>query len=309
MSVKPWIHASRLRTLPLASACVMVGGALAFRSAEAEALTAGRFWIVFASVLIDVFLLQILSNWANDWGDFENGADGPERADRAVASGAISASAMKTAVKGLAVVSFLMGIGAIALALRGTDLLPAAAGILLLGIGAIAAAFKYTAGDNPYGYKGLGDIVVMVFFGWVGVCGSAFLLSHAWDWSWLLPATWSGALSVAVLNLNNMRDHANDLLAGKRTLVVKWGWERAKVYHAVCILGGWLAWWVFALVLEPGMWRGLGWLALINLVQMGHLLRVWRCDEPQSLDPELKKVALSTAVAALFMLLAQTGAA
>lgn len=309
MSVKPWIHASRLRTLPLASACVMVGGALAFRTAENEALTAGRFWIVFAAVLIDVFLLQILSNWANDWGDFENGADGPERADRAVASGAISASAMKTAVKGLAVVSFLMGIGAIALALRGTDLLPAAAGILLLGIGAIAAAFKYTAGDNPYGYKGLGDIVVMVFFGWVGVGGSAFLFSHAWDWSWLLPATWSGALSVAVLNLNNMRDHANDLLAGKRTLVVKWGWERAKVYHGVCILGGWLAWWIFALVLEPGMWRGLGWLALINLVQMGHLLRVWRCDEPQSLDPELKKVALSTAVAALFMLLAQTGTA
>jgi len=309
MSIKPWIQASRLRTLPLASACVMVGGALAFRSAETDVLTAGRFWIVFAAVLFDVFLLQILSNWANDWGDFENGADGPERADRAVASGAISASAIKSAVKGLAALSFLMGVGAIVLALRGTDLLPAAAGILVLGIGAIAAAFKYTAGDNPYGYRGLGDVVVMVFFGWVGVCGSAFLLSHAWDWSWLLPATWCGALSVAVLNLNNMRDHVNDLLAGKRTLVVKWGWERAKIYHTVCVLGGWLAWWIFALVLEPGMWRGLGWLALINLVQGGHLLRVWRCDEPKNLDPELKKVALSTAVAALFMLLAQTGTA
>ena len=307
--MKPWIQASRLRTLPLATACVMVGGGVSFRLASSHPLTEQRFGVVFAIILITVILLQILSNWANDWGDFENGADDATRTDRAVASGLIAPVVMKRAVKRLSAVAFASGITAITVALWGTELILSAMGVLVLCILSIAAAFRYTAGANPYGYKGYGDAMVLLFFGWIGVGGTGFLLAHDWNWAWMLPATWCGALSTAVLNLNNMRDHVNDERTGKRTLVVQMGWRRAKLYHTACFAIGWLSWWVFALVIEAGLWRGLGWMALINAVHAAHVLRVWKNEDPKSLDGELKKVAFSTAVAALFMLLAQTGAA
>ncbi len=307
--MKSWIQASRLRTLPLATACVMVGGGVSFRLASAQPLTAQRFGIVFASILMTVIFLQVLSNWANDWGDYENGADDASRTDRAVASGRISPESMKRAVKRLSALALASGVSAIALALWGTDLISAAWGVLVLGLLAIVAAFRYTAGANPYGYRGYGDVMVLVFFGWIGVGGTGFLLSHDWDWSWVLPATWCGALSTAVLNLNNMRDHVSDERTGKRTLVVQMGWRNAKVYHTACFFVGWICWWIFALYVEAGLWRGLGWIALINAVHAAHVVRVWGTEEPQALDGELKKVALSTAVAALFILLAQTGAA
>lgn len=309
MAISHWIRASRLRTLPLASACVLVGGAVSFRSVAHDDLAQERFWLVFALVLLDVLLLQVVSNWANDWGDFEHGADDDRRTDRAVASGAISSETMRRGVMVLALVAFIMGVTAVVVAWQDSPWLTAAIGMIVLGGLAILAAIRYTAGSNPYGYLGLGDVMVLIFFGWVGVMGSAFMLTHAWSWTWLLPATWCGLLSTAVLNLNNMRDHEGDAGAGKRTLVVRMGWARAKWYHLACLAVGWAAWWVFAAVLEAGQWRGLEWLAAINAVHAAHAWRVWRCEVPADLDPELKKVALSTAVAALFMLLAQTAAA
>jgi 1,4-dihydroxy-2-naphthoate polyprenyltransferase len=306
MNGRDWLDASRLRTLPLAAACVMVGGAVAFNSAQVDPAIAGLFWPVFARILFTVFGLQILSNWANDLGDYENGADGPERADRAVASGRIAPKTMKRAVKGLGLVVLLSGVGTVAMALWGTGLLFPAVGMILLGIVGIAAAYRYTAGKNPYGYVGLGDAAVFLFFGWVGVAGTAFLLSHTWSWSWLLPGTWTGALSVAVLNLNNMRDFKSDETAGKRTLAVRLGWEKARRYQVVCFVLAWAAWWAFSLVLEPGQWRGSLWIFALSLLHLAHLIRVFQTTDPKALDPELKRVALSTALVALFLLLAQT---
>ena len=171
MAGSDWVQAARLRTLPLASACVMTGAAVGYRP------DADRFYPVFASALATVLLLQVLSNYANDLGDAENGADGAERADRAVASGRISPQAMRRAVVGLAVLAFAAGIGTVWLALAGTGLMLPALAIIAAGVGGIYAAYSYTAGRNPYGYRGLGVLMVLVFFGWVGVAGTAFLVS------------------------------------------------------------------------------------------------------------------------------------
>ncbi len=306
MNGRDWLDASRLRTLPLAAACVMVGGAVAFNTAQMTSITAGRFWQVFAGVLLTVLGLQVLSNWANDLGDYENGADGPERTDRAVASGRISPKMMRQAVIALALTVLFLGTGTVALALHGTEYFFSAFILISLGVLGIAAAYRYTAGTNPYGYAGLGDAAVFFFFGWVGVAGTAFLLSHAWSWTWLLPGTLTGALSVAVLNLNNMRDFESDTIAGKRTLVVRFGLENAKRYHVACFLLAWGAWWAFSLIVEPGQWRGSMWIFALSLLHLAHLIRVFQMSEPKTLDPELKRVALSTALVALFLLLAQT---
>ncbi|MAI23807.1 MAG: 1,4-dihydroxy-2-naphthoate octaprenyltransferase [Crocinitomicaceae bacterium] len=285
----------------------MVGTAVAYPRATDGVESTDAFWLVFGLVLLTVVLLQILSNWANDLGDYENGADGAERTDRMVASGQVSAAAMKRAIVALGVLAFCAGLAAVGAAFWASTQLLEAMSMVGLGVLAIGAAYRYTAGKNPYGYQGLGDLMVLIFFGWVGVGGTAFLLTSEWDGAWLLPGTWTGLMSTAVLNLNNMRDHQKDAEAGKRTVVVALGWDRSKVYHVLCFVLGWAAWWVFALVVEPGQWRGMGWIAIINAFHLSHAWRVWRCEEPAVLDSELKRVALSTAVAALFILLSQTG--
>ncbi len=300
MAVNDWIQAARLRTLPLASACVLMGAAVGYRP-DAE-----RFYLVFAAALGTVLLLQILSNYANDLGDAENGADGAERTDRAVASGRISRASMRRAVVALAALALVSGVGTVVLALSGSGLLTAALGLIAAGIAGIYAAYSYTAGKNPYGYRGLGDLMVMVFFGWVGVAGTAFLVSGEWSWAWLLPGTFTGAMSVAVLNLNNMRDHERDAAAGKRTLVTRMGFARAKRYHWALLGLGWAALLAFTNGVESGQWRGMMWIALLGLVHFQHALRVGQTTSPQALDPELKKIAISTAVVALFLFLAAT---
>lgn len=265
--------------------------------------TEERFWWVFGGILLTVLLLQVLSNFANDLGDAENGADDESRTDRAVASGRISARAMRVAVIGGAVKSLFFGVATVAFALWGTGLLGPAALLVGLGGAGIVAAYKYTAGENPYGYRGLGDLAVFLFFGWIGVGGTAFLLTHTWDWAWLLPGTFVGALSTAVLNLNNMRDHVKDAEAGKGTLVTKMGFEMAKNYHLLLFAVGWGAFLAFFAGVEAGRWTGLFWMALIGLVHLKHLGGVRGVKSPADLDPELKKIALSTAVVALFLLL------
>lgn len=295
-----WIQAARLRTLPLASACVMMGAAVGFDPST----DTGHFFEVFAGALTTVLLLQILSNYANDLGDAENGADGPEREDRAVASGRITRAAMKRAVYVLAGAALLSGIATVWWALRGKDLFVPAVAVIAAGIAGIGAAYKYTAGKNPYGYRGLGDLAVMVFFGWVGVAGTAFLVSGMWSWSWLLPGTFTGAMSVAVLNLNNMRDHERDAAAGKHTLVTRMGFAKAKGYHGALLVTGWAALLAFTLGVESGQWRGMMWIALIGLVHVKHVVEVAQTTDPLRLDPELKRIALSTAVVAFFLFLA-----
>ncbi len=293
--MKHWLQAFRLRTLPLAVSSIIVGSALAL-IIEGHVEGADARGIVVVLALLTAIFLQVLSNLANDLGDHQHGTDNADRVgpQRAVQSGAISPAQMKRAMIICGLLAFVSGCTLITVALGFTTktLL-----FLTIGLLAIGAAVKYTFGKNPYGYAGLGDISVFLFFGIVGVCGTFYL--HARDIALpvLLPAIGLGLLSTGVLNVNNMRDIENDAASGKRTLVVRMGSTNARIYHTVLVMGGLLGLVGFTLMAD------LGWTMWLFLVVLPgffiHLKRVWTTVEPRDLDPQLKVLAMGTFVTAL----------
>lgn len=293
--MKHWLHAFRLRTLPLAVSSIIVGSACAAYLQKLSSYVVFRP-VVLALALLTAILLQILSNLANDLGDHQHGTDNAERVgpQRAVQSGAITPAQMKRAMIICGLLAFVSGCTLITVALGLTmqTLL-----FLLLGLAAIGAAVKYTFGSNPYGYAGLGDISVFLFFGIVGVCGTFYLHSRYFDWPLLLPAIAFGLLSTGVLNINNMRDIENDRASGKLTLAVRLGRTNAKVYHSVLIIAGILCLVVSSQIGGDGQWQLLFLLTLPILIV--HLKRVWSTAEPRDLDPQLKVLAMSTFLTAL----------
>lgn len=295
--MKHWLQAFRLRTLPLAVSSIIVGSALAYLAEYVYPVRppAFRTSILFLSLLTAV-LLQILSNLANDLGDHQHGTDNADRVgpQRAVQSGMITPVQMKRAMLICGVLAFASGCALITVALGFTlkTLL-----FLSIGLLAIGAAVKYTFGKNPYGYAGLGDISVFLFFGIVGVSGTFYLHQHDLHWSVLLPAAAFGALSMGVLNVNNMRDVQNDAASGKRTLVVRMGSANARIYQTVLVAAGTLLLVTFCILLETP-W--VTWLFLLVLPgSIIHLKRVWTTKEPRDLDPQLKVLAMSTFLTAL----------
>ena len=223
--MKKWINAFRLRTLPLAFSCIIMGSGLAYATGQFNLM-------VFILALITTLFLQILSNLANDYGDFVKGTDNDERVgpDRTMQSGLITKPEMVRIMWVIALLCSIFGVWLIYEGTNGLDLLKAGV-FAILGITAMGAAVKYTMGKNPYGYAGLGDIFVFLFFGWLGVLGSYFLHTHTLNWELLLPASSIGFFTTAVLNINNMRDHLTDEKSGKNTLVVRIGISWAKRYH------------------------------------------------------------------------------
>jgi 1,4-dihydroxy-2-naphthoate octaprenyltransferase len=173
--------------------------------------------------------------------------------------------------------------------------------LLLIGVASIAAAFKYTVGKNPYGYRGLGDIAVIVFFGFVGVIGSNFLQTHTWDVTLILPSLTIGCLSAAVLNLNNLRDHINDAASNKNTLIVKIGFERGKIYHYTLLLTAFFALSVF-LLLQPIVELRSLLILLVFILFIPHIRKVRSTAVPAELDSQLKVVALLTFLLSLVIL-------
>jgi 1,4-dihydroxy-2-naphthoate octaprenyltransferase len=243
----------------------------------------------------------VLSNFSNDLGDFKNGADNAGRIgpQRAVQSGAISAEQMKNAVIITALMALLTGVSLLYVSLYDTGYAAAAIVMLLLGIGSIGAAVKYTAGKNPYGYRGLGDVFVFLFFGLVGVIGSAFLQTKTVEWWYALPAVTIGLLSTMVLNLNNMRDRVNDQKSGKQTLVVRMGGDNAKIYHLVLFIGALIAAITFNIQFEM-KWA----IMLLPFIVLAlHMRKVMATRQEKDYDPELKKVALSTFLVSIFLLI------
>ena len=284
--VKNWIKAFRMRTLPLALSSIILGG---FLSARAEKLN----FLVTALAVITTIFLQILSNLANDFGDFKAGTDNDERTGptRSVQGGDITENNMKKAIYIFIGLSFICGSLLIyfgTLEMSVVNLIT----FFFIGILAIAAAVNYTMGNNPYGYKGYGDFFVLVFFGFVGVIGTYYLNAHEIDFTLTLPAFSVGLLSMAVLNLNNMRDIENDRNSGKHTLVVKYGMKRSKIYHSVIII---LA---IALAIKFNLNHFESYYQFIFLITiplfLKDLISIVKNDKPETLDPFLKKQAINT---------------
>ena len=290
--MKHWIQAARLRTLPLSVSGIIVGSAYAHYQGYSD-------WRIVVLALLTTLGLQVLSNYANDYGDGVKGTDANRIGEkRLVAAGVITAEQMKKAVIITAILTFIIALLLIYIAF-GKENFALSLIFILLGIGSIGAAIKYTVGKSAYGYSGYGDVFVFIFFGLVSVVGSNFLFTHFIDWKLFLPATAIGLLSVAVLNLNNMRDIENDKIAGKNTLVVKMGLENSKKYHEFLILTPFVLMILFSLVLKLSFYA----MILVIFILAIHLKTVKKSNKYEDFDPELKKVALSTfALSILFWL-------
>lgn len=295
MKIKYWIESMRLRTLPLALANTLIGSGLAFYDG-------GFRWAIFVLAGLTTLLLQILSNMANDYGDFKNKKDTAERIGprRMVHSGLITPSAM---LVGIYIVAFLSVLSGTALIWLGTAGHGAMGPVMfgLLGVAAILAAIKYTVGENPYGYKAMGDIFVFLFFGLAGVLGTYFLHTVSFRWELILPASAIGLLSVGVLNLNNLRDYHSDKNTGKHTVVVLLGPQKARLYHATLLLGAFLLTIIFTLINDAGLWR---WIFLLAFpLVFRNLKTVMLFSDHAALMPELKKLSVASLIFAILFTL------
>jgi len=284
--MKNYIQAARLRTLPLSISGIIVGSCIA--------ASQGYFnWTVCVLAVITTIGFQIISNFANDYGDGVKGTDNEDRIGplRAIQSGAISPKQMMNAIKIAIILTFICAIALIYTAFGKEDFLNLFI-FFILGIVSIVAAIKYTMGEKAYGYSGFGDLFVFLFFGILSVCGSYYLYTKQFDFTVLFPAFSVGYLSVGVLNLNNLRDRESDIKAGKNTLVVKIGTEFGKYYHYYLILASFLFAVLYTVIHFKSAYQFLFVLAYIPI--MKHLGVVYSNVKPRLLDPELKKLALST---------------
>jgi len=284
-AVKVWISAARPRTLPLSIAGILTGSAIAVVEHTFN-------WIIFALAIATTLSFQILSNYANDYGDGVKGTDNEDRLgpQRAIQSGALTDKALKKAVIVNAVIALIMAFLLISYAFNFENL--EALGIYFaLAVLSIVAAIKYTVGKHAYGYSGLGDLFVFLFFGWVSVIGVFYLYSQSFIFMYFLPATAIGMLSVAVLNLNNMRDRKSDLKAKKMTLAIQLGDQGSKIYHISLILCSLALMLIFYGFYQLESYLYLAFIVYVPL--MIHMIKVIKNKQPKALDPELKKVALS----------------
>lgn len=238
-----WLESLRPRTLPLACASIITGSALAWWQGSFNLTTA-------LLALLTTVLLQILSNLANDYGDAIKGSDTPARIGplRGMQKGMINPQQMRMAMIITVVLSMTSGI---VLLREACQTLNDMLSFLALGALAIIAAIAYTVGRKPYGYLGLGDLSVLIFFGWLGVTGSWYLQTHQWSVLPLLPATGCGLLATAVLNANNMRDIDSDRLNGKFTLAVRLGARHARYYHVLLLSAAIGCFVLFTLLYNP----------------------------------------------------------
>lgn len=310
-TLKAWLAAARLRTLPLSVSGIIVGASLGSPYLISDSLNVAfvlfpEYTPVYKSPLFWLAILttigfQVLSNFANDYGDGIKGTDkNREGEQRMVASGLITPKQMKLGMYITAGLTLLLASVLIFMAF-GNEHFVLAFVFFNLAIAAVIAAIKYTVGKSAYGYSGKGDIFVFLFFGLLAVLGTFFLFAKSLNWLIVLPAASIGLFSTAVLNLNNMRDIVNDAEVGKNTLVVKLGSVKAKQYHAFLLCFGMLCALGYTLLTYH---RPLQLLYIVAFVPMLlNLKKVFQNKEPRLLDGELKKVALSTfAFAVLFSL-------
>lgn len=285
-SLVAWLHAIRPRTLPLALSSTVLGSFIAASD--------GKFnFSVFILASATTLLLQILSNLANDYGDFAKGTDNKERLGpkRMLESGMITKKQM---IKGITLVAFFALLSGTLLIFAGTsgDKTGTKIFFFILGLAAISAAVKYTIGKKPYGYIGLGDLFVFIFFGLTGVAGTYYLHAQTIQWDVFLPATSIGFLSAGVLNINNIRDYQSDMKASKRTFVVIIGDKWAKFYHFSLLIGAIITGSLYTWI---NFESGYQWLFLLSIPLLaGNIFTVYHFTKPVELNNELRKLAFST---------------
>lgn len=288
-----WFSTARPRTLPLALASIIVGSALAY--------WAGKFDLITTLLaFVTTILLQVLSNFANDYGDYVKGSDTKERIGplRAIQHGAITGIQLRNAVIVLVVLSF---IGGAALITYSYQTVQDAIVFTALGIISIVAAITYTVGKKAYGYLGLGDLFVLIFFGFVAVIGTFYLQAHSVPALIFVPAFGCGLLSVAVLNINNLRDINQDRKAGKNTLIVRIGSQNGRIYHAILLVLAVVSYLIFAISEFQHWYSYLFLLATPLLVKHGKF--VYQHKDPVELRPILGQMAgLALIVNLLFSL-------
>lgn len=292
MSIVYWIKAARLRTLPLALAGTISGNLLAYLKNNSGDNTS------FILCILTAVSLQILSNYANDYGDFKNGADTEERTDRMLAAGKISTSAMRRMIIVLIIISLLLGIS---LLVHAINTINTSFFILLsLGISGIMAAYFYTAGKKPYGYSGFGDLSVFLFFGLLSVMGSFYLQTQSLDWDAFFIALSIGFLSVGVLNINNIRDIESDRQKNKWTIPAKIGKSKSLTYHLILLC---LAF-VFFL---SSVVQQLNLLLLIYFIALSvffilHFKNLNKCQSRIDYNGQLKTLSLGTLIFSITLL-------
>lgn len=298
--MKNYIKAARLRTLPLSISGIIVGGALGLQDYIYNTedflfcSSTSYFWqtAIFWLAIVTTIGFQVLSNFANDYGDGIKGTDdNREGESRMVSSGAITPKQMKMAMIITGAISLILALLLIYVSFGKDNFLFS---IIFLGLGvtSIVAAIKYTVGKSAYGYSGFGDAFVFIFFGLLAVVGTYFLYTKNLNFTIFLPATTVGLLSTAVLNLNNMRDIVNDAKVSKNTLVVKIGAKSAKIYHYALIISSFLFSILYVIIKFNSPLQFLFVLAYLPILK--HLFFVYNNKEELLLDGELKKVALST---------------
>lgn len=280
------MEAFRLRTLPLSLAGIVMGSMLASSD--------GAFSLeIFFMAVVTTLFLQILSNLANDFGDSIHGTDNAKRVGpvRTLQGGLISRGEMKKLIASFILLSLISGILLLLLAFERIHT-KGILTMLMVGVISILSAVFYTIGKKPYGYLGLGDMFVFIFFGLISVQGSYFLYTGSYEMNTLIPAISVGLLSAGVLNLNNMRDHINDKASGKHTLVVRIGLQKAKIYHYFLIGTALLSSFLY-LSFTQNILVGLAFIIpVIPLIY--NIVKVYGIHDPREFDPELKKLALST---------------
>jgi len=294
--MKAWLGALRPRTLPLALATIALGTLVAADRGFFDG-------VLLALTALTATAYQILSNLANDLGDSLKGADQHRAADaeqRAVASGAISAEAMRRAVQWVTVLAVVL---TVATSWWGTRGMPFGYLIAYLGLGAAAvwSARGYTLGRASYGYRGLGDLFVVVFFGPVGVAGSYFLQTQTWDSLMLLPGLAVGLFAAGVLNLNDLRALETDRAAGKRTVAGRMGLNMAKLYQLILLFQGWLAAILFVLLQAPVTCSRSFLFAATLPLMIETAVKSWNAVTPAEFDKLLKPLALQTVLFALLL--------
>lgn len=282
---KVWIRAARVRTLPLSVSGIIVGNALCVSNKEFS-------WMLFVLMLITAMSFQIISNFANDYGDGVKGTDNDQRIgpERVLQAGLLSRKTLKTGILISSSIALILATVLIIFAF-GKDFWVYVLIFFGLSIVSIWSAISYTVGTGAYGYRGLGDLFVLLFFGGLSVLGSYFIQLKTLHATAFLLALVIGLLSVGVLNLNNMRDLENDEAVGKRTFAVLLGTNNAKFYH-VLLIGI-----AILLLLKVFYFSALQYFWLPILIVFPLIFHLWvviKNKLPKNLDPELKKVSLST---------------